>query len=631
MTDAPTIQDDAALEDNAVTIEEARETIAGHFRENPCWQPPLHPTRFERQERIHFSRTQVMEMVNTVNKVVELLEKFPTLASEKFRVALDPIFLAAGFFECFNNLTLDLSFVPLTFFIWSNLDVAFLNRIYKLCPSAITQKQGDFPSLLQLACRLSLVSDQTLVWLLPKFSPASYLVKDCVCTRWGATACTPFFRLLRTREQSGCEIVSLDVIKALLNKFSSSQAQTLCGELFLCLIKKDAPVGILEYLTDNLPQEGCDSLSLGGMSRLLIGYENIIEKVLPRLKTLNCRFNDDTVEVGVSIIDCIVKGGALLESVSLTLSVVSFPDGMVQIIKDYLASKPAQTELDLSLKSMPGPIEEILPSVLDGLLANPIRGSLINTLDIDHHPITGEGAQLQFMARMLPYVRHLKVRGAFEIKSLGTFFRNLQNNKSVESLELQGKILDNEHIDGLPSLILDSVCDKNTTLKKISVKMYGLPIDGEPFEQIVAFSDMPASDRKHHRYVDFECSKKIQYACWVNEHGIRRLGSKRTTRGDLVLIIMEVKTARAKAETLAFKRSTRLLKKLYSYHSADNVKGIFFTLLSGINKWSWIADLEAHRADTLSILYGLLLESPDRWCNDQPVHPRKRKRMEPET
>lgn len=121
-------------------IEGAYDKISDLFLHSACFQGLFlfYDSDDENNAKVAI-RSQVVSSVDAAFEVIELLEKFPILASRRYAYLED---LDDDDDTCY----------PLAFFVWSKFSIRLVQRVYNLYPDAINQQQGPCESLLHYCC-----------------------------------------------------------------------------------------------------------------------------------------------------------------------------------------------------------------------------------------------------------------------------------------------------------------------------------------------------------------------------------------------------------------------------------------------------------------------------------------------
>lgn len=268
------------------TMEEARvarQQLSRLFQEGGFFWRPRHASVERNAAYTHKDMTKLA--VHAV-KIVDLLRRFPCLASELFEYEY-PIHNSAAETSSMgeegggggggnHHISRYHAYHPLTFFLWNNFDEEMLDFCYFLFPEAVLssaqlQQQSPnsqpremivnnwhrriSPNLLHLACENDFIQDDTLLWLISKESdllwepmPASSAQKPSLL---------PLVQLLRTKRKAGI-FGSLRVIQAFLEQgppISAYQSSSLEKKKKTHLLNQFFALGygdtVLNYVIDH--------------------------------------------------------------------------------------------------------------------------------------------------------------------------------------------------------------------------------------------------------------------------------------------------------------------------------------------------------------------------------------------
>lgn len=184
----------------------------------------------------------------------------------------------------------------------------------------------------------------------------------------------------------------------------------------------------------------------------------------------------------------------------------------------------------------------------------------------------------------------------------------LKHNQDLKKLKLHGLSFVGGNLQGVPSLLWKAL-ENNTTLQELSA-----------FEEKAVFTIFPGRPFRHgyHYYADQATSQKIQYKCWVTKFGGCKLRDAGITRSDFVQLLFSASRERGSADARVSaiietvckepRGTDTSLKQLWRIHHKLR--------LQCAEGQSWChAKTGRYQADTLSILYGLLRESPGVWSS----------------
>lgn len=213
--------------------------------------------------------------------------------------------------------------------------------------------------------------------------------------------------------------------------------------------------------------------------------------------------------------------------------------------------------------------------------------------------------QLTTLTSLQVVGRHLKLQ-------LAPIFQLLQTNTSLTCLQLMGMyffIQDDKN--KIPSLFLEVLKSNNTTLERLSV-----------FDSSVVYALNESCFLRPHHFVDYRTSCQIQYYCLLNQFGRKQLrDSASASRMQLVASLIQAKVS----------DNTRQPHKHWQhrYYGLPRVR----TLEEGpeperdprgprrpvrpgapLQPSAPEAQEEFIMEPLISLLYGLLHESPELWC-----------------
>ena len=207
-------------------------------------------------------------------------------------------------------------------------------------------------------------------------------------------------------------------------------------------------------------------------------------------------------------------------------------------------------------------------------------------------------------------------------------YQVLKISSRLETLELKGVSFCHDNVSAIPAMLLEIAEDRNTSLKAITA----FDIDKKR-----AFTVSGNHRCYNCRYVDYPSSLKIQYSLWLNEFGRGKLRSETSTTPQLVELLIAAMKARLFTKRKVWETLKDMLPSPDQSDPLAVLNSTYTRLLGRHSLTIWCpAALGQHHAETVSILYGLLRESPGLWCFEKrgavEVDPRfggrKRKRKD---